>query len=118
MSHASTESAMIAWTIYITFAAAILLLAFPGGAARWIALAATVADCAISLVAFFTPVSDPAHYTTLIRVPWIPTLGMNYHLAVDGISLTMILVTSLTAVSAVLFSWAVQQRRNEFFFWL
>jgi NADH-quinone oxidoreductase subunit M len=69
-------------------------------------------------VAFFRPVADPAHYTTLVRVPWIPTLGMNYHLAVDGISLTMVLVTSLTAVSAVLFSWSVQERRHEFFFWL
>jgi NADH-quinone oxidoreductase subunit M len=29
-----------------------------------------------------------------------------------------VLVTSLTAVSAVLFSWQVLQRRREFFFWL
>ena len=43
---------------------------------------------------------------------------MNYHLAADGISLTMCLVTGLTAVSAVLFSWDVKQRPNEFFFWL
>jgi NADH-quinone oxidoreductase subunit M len=45
-------------------------------------------------------------------------LGMNYHLAVDGISLTLALVTGLTAVSAVLFSWEVNHRPNEFFFWL
>ena len=43
---------------------------------------------------------------------------MNYHLAVDGISLTLALVTGLTAVSAVLFSWDVEDRPNEFFFWL
>ena len=43
---------------------------------------------------------------------------MNYHLAVDGISLTLALVTGLTAVSAVLFSWDVEARPNEFFFWL
>src|SRR5438045_1344989 len=43
---------------------------------------------------------------------------MNYHLAVDGISLPMALVTGLTAVSAVLFSWNVERRPNEFFFWL
>src|SRR3954470_21363556 len=109
---------MIAWTIYITFAAAILVIAAPARFARWIALSATAADLIVSLLAFFKPASDPAHYTTLIRVPWIPTLGMNYHLAVDGISLTMAIVTGLTAVSAVLFSWEVQERRNEFFFWL
>ena len=43
---------------------------------------------------------------------------MEYHLAADGISLTLALVTGLTAVSAVLFSWDVEQRPNEFFFWL
>jgi NADH-quinone oxidoreductase subunit M len=43
---------------------------------------------------------------------------MEYHLAADGISLTMALVTGLTAVSAVLFSWDVEHRPNEFFFWL
>src|ERR1700726_4848069 len=44
-------------------------------------------------------------------------LGFEYHLAADGISLTMCLVTGLTAVSAVLFSWDVEERPNEFFFW-
>src|SRR6202030_1613780 len=41
-----------------------------------------------------------------------------YHLALDGISLTLVLVTGLTALSAVLFSWDVEYRQNEFFFWL
>src|SRR5437016_6984487 len=45
-------------------------------------------------------------------------LGMEYHLAVDGISLTMALVTGLVALTAVLFSWDVEHRQNEFFFWL
>ncbi len=43
---------------------------------------------------------------------------MNYHLAADGVSLTMTLVTGLTALAAVLFSWKVETRPNEFFFWL
>jgi NADH-quinone oxidoreductase subunit M len=30
----------------------------------------------------------------------------------------MILVTGLTALAAVLFSWKVETRPNEFFFWL
>src|SRR5437870_5160310 len=43
---------------------------------------------------------------------------LNYHLAIDGISLTMVLVTGISAVSTVLFSWDVEHRQNEFFFWL
>jgi NADH-quinone oxidoreductase subunit M len=110
---------MIAWTIYVTLSGAIVLLFLPGIFARWIALGTTTASFTISLAAFFqTPIVDLAHFTTIVRVPWVPPLGMNYHLAVDGISLTMVLVTGIAAVSTVLFSWDVDHRQNEFFFWL
>jgi NADH-quinone oxidoreductase subunit M len=108
---------MIAWTIYITFAGAVLLLFMPRALSRWIALATSAGGFAVSLAAFFNAV-DVGTFKTIVRVPWVPTLGMEYHLAVDGISLTLALVTSLTAVSAVLFSWDVDHRQNEFFFWL
>ena len=110
---------MIASTIYITFAGAVMLLFMPRVLARWIALVTTVADFVLSLIAFFqTPIVDLAHFNTIVRVPWVPSLGMNYHLAVDGISLTMVLVTGIVAVSTVLFSWDADHRQNEFFFWL
>src|SRR5213080_3612361 len=109
---------MIAWTIYITFAGAVMVLLFPRAFSRWIALLTTTAPFAISLATFFCHDLDLAHFTTIVRAPWVPALGMNYHLAVDGISLTLVLVTSITAVSSVLFSWDVTERPNEFFFWL
>jgi NADH-quinone oxidoreductase subunit M len=109
---------MIAWTIYITFAGAVVILLLPRIFARWIALIATLAGFAVSLETFFRPDVDLAHFTTIVRVPWVPALGMNYHLALDGISLVLVLVTGIAAVSAVLFSWDVVDRAKEFFFWL
>jgi NADH-quinone oxidoreductase subunit M len=109
---------MIAWTIYITFAGAIAALLLPRTFSRWLALLTTGAGLAISLSAFFCRDLDLAHFTTIVHVPWVPALGMNYQLAVDGISLTLVLVTSITAVGSVLFSWDVAERPNEFFFWL
>src|SRR5437867_755154 len=110
---------MIAWTIYITFGGALLLLFLPRVFARWLALLTTIAGLALGLAAFIRmPVADLAHFTTIVRVPWISVLGMEYHLALDGVSLTMILVTGISAVSTVLFSWDVEHRQNEFFFWL
>jgi len=108
---------MIAWTIYVTFAGALLLLCLPRSCARWIALATAVAGFGICVAAFLSPI-EIRTFATIVRIPWVPTLGMEYHLAADGISLTMALVTGLTAVSAVLFSWDVEHRPNEFFFWL
>lgn len=109
---------MIAWTIYLTFAGALIVLMLPRSCARWIALLAAVAAFVVGLATFFQPRADLAHFTTVIRVPWIPALGMNYHLALDGISLTLVLVTGLAAISAILFSWDVRERAKEFFFWL
>jgi NADH-quinone oxidoreductase subunit M len=110
---------MIAWTIYITFAGAALLLFLPRVCARWIALLATVAGLGLDAITFVrTPIAELTQFTTIVRVPWVPALGMNYHLAIDGITLTMLLVTGVSAVSTVLFSWDVEHRQNEFFFWL
>src|SRR5438128_1240743 len=109
---------MIAWTIYVTFAGAIVLLVLPRGFARWLALVTAVAGFAIGVATFCQHDVDLAHFRTVVRVPWVPALGMNYHLALDGISLTLALVTGIVAISAVLFSWDVIDRANEFFFWL
>jgi NADH-quinone oxidoreductase subunit M len=110
---------MIAWTIYLTLAGAVVLLLASAVFARWIALLTTVAGLALGVAALVrTPIAELADFTTIVRVPWVAALGMNYHLAIDGISLTMILVTGISAVSTVLFSWDVERRQNEFFFWL
>jgi NADH-quinone oxidoreductase subunit M len=110
---------MIAWTIYITFAGAVLLLILPRIFARWIALATTAAGLFTSVIAFFQmSIVDLSTFKTIVAAPWVPMLGMNYHLAVDGISLAMTLVTGLVAAASVLFSWDVEHRPGEFFFWL
>ena len=108
---------MIAWTIYLTFAGALLALLLPRVWARWVALVTAAAGCAISATALFSS-ANMGTFTTLVRIPWVPSLGMEFHLAADGISLTLALVTAITAVSAILFSWDIEHRPNEFFFWL
>jgi NADH-quinone oxidoreductase subunit M len=109
---------MIAWTIYLTFFGAIAALISPRVLAHWIALATTVGGLTVSIASFFCDDFDLQSFQTIVRVPWVPALGMEFHLALDGISLTLILVTAITAISAVLFSWDVEDRPNEFFFWL
>jgi len=52
---------------------------------------------------------------TVTRVPWIPSLGIEYHLAADGISLALILLTGIVAVTGILFSWNIDHRTKEFF---
>ena len=106
---------MLAWTIYISFAAAALLMLLPGskGSSRVIALAAASLSLVIGLVSF--ALNPGGEMRTVIQVPWIPSLGISYHLAADGISLVLVVLTGLAAVAGILFSWNVEKRPNEFF---
>lgn len=48
-------------------------------------------------------------------LPWLPNLGINYYLGVDGISIPMVLLTNLIGFSAVYSSWHIDDRTKEFF---
>ena len=81
---------LLPWTIYLTFAGALLALvagARSATAARIVALFTALAGFAVALLAAadFTPA---ASLQTLVNIPWISELGIHYHLAADGISLT------------------------------
>jgi len=48
------------------------------------------------------------------RIVWIESLGISYHVGVDGISAPMVLLTGMVAVAGVLISWNIQDRLREF----
>ncbi|MFM1769683.1 MAG: dehydrogenase subunit [Verrucomicrobiota bacterium] len=108
---------MIAWTVYLSFlGVAWLLLLKPEDArsARVVALLTAVAGLVVALAGAFR--FDPAGgLQEVVRVPWIPTLRIQYHLAMDGLSVVLVLLTGLAAVTGVLFSWNIQHRAREFF---
>ena len=49
---------------------------------------------------------------------WFPSLGINFHVGVDGISIAMILLTALVVVAGVLVSFKMESMNKEFFFLL
>lgn len=46
---------------------------------------------------------------------WFPTLGINFHIGVDGISIAMILLTASVVFAGVLVSWKEERMSKEFF---
>jgi NADH-quinone oxidoreductase subunit M len=46
-----------------------------------------------------------------VNLPWIQTLGANFHVGIDGISLLLVMLTTLVGPLAVLSSWEVIQMR-------
>jgi NADH-quinone oxidoreductase subunit M len=49
-----------------------------------------------------------------VNIPWIPALGINFHLGVDGISAPMVFLTGLAALGGVMVSWRIDYRTREF----
>jgi len=50
------------------------------------------------------------------NVSWVPTIGANYHVGIDGISLLLVMLTTLLGPLAVLSSWsAIENRVKEYY---
>src|SRR6266516_5427488 len=106
---------MLAWTIYISFFGVVLLTLLPrdnARAARIVALLTALGGLAIALAG---TLNRGAGMNTFCDADWVPSLGIHYHLAADGISLTLLLLTGVAAVTGVLFSWNIEHRAKEFF---
>ena len=107
---------MLAWTIYLSFFGVLVLMLLPKGnarAARTVAMLSALAGLAVALAGFVQ--FKAGEILTVAKLPWVPSLGIEYHLAADGISLTMLLLTGLAAVTGILFSWNIEHRAKEFF---
>lgn len=85
---------------------------------RYISLGALAVD--LSLLAWLG-VSPPGETLLApgrvleIDLPWIPRLGIHFHLALDGLSLLLVVLTALLGIVAVAVSWRSVRRHVGFF---
>ena len=89
-------------------------------AARWIALLATIADFIIGLVLWLRDDRRlsllPNHnWIEQLDWNWIPRFGIHFHLAMDGLSLLLLMLTFFLGIVSVLVSWNEIQERVGFF---
>jgi NADH-quinone oxidoreductase subunit M len=49
------------------------------------------------------------------NLPWLPALGVRYHLGVDGIGMALLLLNGLVGLAAVIASWDIRERARTFF---
>ena len=56
-------------------------------------------------------------YQFVENYDWIPSLGISYHLGVDGLSLPLVFLTTLLFICAVSISMSIKTRVAEYFFW-
>jgi NADH-quinone oxidoreductase subunit M len=107
---------MLAWTIYLSFAGALIEALLPKGkpgVARWLALFVAVLGLLDAAGGFIHGIGQGR--IIIVDALWVPSMGIHYLLAADGISRVLVLLTGLAAVAGILFSWNIENRTNEFF---
>lgn len=87
--------------------------------ARWISLLAISFNFIMAVFLwtqhdYLVGLSNSQWLTTFL-LPWIPEFGISFNLALDGLSLLMLLLTFLLGIFAVLISWKEIQYRIGFF---
>lgn len=99
------------------FAGALLLL-LPRRSDRFLkffTLTTLWMDFAVSLLLLRTPMEVGWHYQYI--APWLPRFGIRYHVAVDGISYWMVLLTTFTTPVAALVAFgSIRERIKDFCF--
>ena len=93
--------------VFLPAAGAALLLLFPESgakAARWFALVVSVAELAVSVPLWTRFDVSATGFQFTEKADWIPSIGISYALGIDGISLVLILLTTLLTPVSLLFS--------------
>jgi NADH-quinone oxidoreductase subunit M len=106
---------MLAWTIYITLAGVVWQMLLPKGNARAARGAALITALAALGIALCGAAQFSGGFDLIAATPWIRSLGIDYRLGADGISVVMVLLTSAASLAGILFSWDIEHRAKEFF---
>ena len=84
-------------------------------AVRLIALTTTSVSTVLSIWIYVAYEREAAGFQFYEKLSLVPPLGISYELGVDGMSLLMVLLTSIIIFAGVFASWTVQTRSQEFY---
>ena len=82
---------------------------------RRIAVIATTISLLGAVYATLTYHTAIGGYQHEVSIPWIRSLGIGFHLGVDGISVVLVLLHALCAFTGVLISYAIKERVKEYY---
>ncbi len=105
---------------FLPAAGALVILALPKERERAIQAAALISSglslilCGALYVLFNRGTSDMQFVE---RIPWIPSLGAQYFLGVDGLSVPLVILTALMSFVSLIASLNIKVRIKEYFFW-
>jgi NAD(P)H-quinone oxidoreductase subunit 4 len=106
--------------ILFPIAASLLLPIIPdkdGKTVRWYSLIVGLIDFVLIVCAFYTSYDFANPDLQLVEsYPWVPQLGLNWSLGVDGLSMPLVLLTGFITTLAILAAWPVTLKPKLFYF--
>ena len=97
---------------------ALLILLVPQQQTRWVQrIAVTATSCSLLGALWIARHYDQASggYQFEVFVPWVRTLGIGFHLGIDGMSACLVLLHAICAFSGVLISYSIKERIKEYY---
>ncbi len=101
--------------IFFPLVAALMLMLVKGEQVKKIALAASVVEFAISVFAAFQ-FQKNADTQFEFNIAWIKSLGINFHVGMDGISLLLVLLTTFLVPIIILTSFKNNYKNTSAFY--
>jgi len=82
---------------------------------KWLVMGVTLIEFIISLPLFISFETGNAGMQFVTKIPWIESLGISYHVGIDGISLLLVMLTTFIFPITVLSAWnAIEKGMREF----
>jgi NADH-quinone oxidoreductase subunit M len=95
--------------VFLPVIGAVVLFAVPKAqetAQKWVALIFTVVTMVLSfVVAANFDTASAADFQFGTTLSWIPAIGSNYHIGIDGISLPLLILSTVITVLSIIYSW-------------
>lgn len=116
------DTPQIPWLTAIIVLPLIAALAIPfipdkeGKTVRWYALTVGLADFALTIYAFWYNYHlGSTEFQLTETYAWIPQLGLNWSLGIDGLSMPLIVLSGLISTLALLAAWKIERKPKLFY---
>jgi NADH-quinone oxidoreductase subunit M len=107
------DAHLLSLILFVPALAAVVILFLPAGENklfRWFAFGASLIPLVLSLIVWFRfDANQPGFQFEEVYI-WYQAIGSSLHLGVDGLSLTMVLLTTLLTPLAILASFSINDR--------
>ena len=112
------ESYILTLMIFFPLAGMVTIFCLPRQAAdlvKWTALAFTLPAFFLGIWLYQSFDTTTADLQFVVNVPWIKSFNIRYFVGVDGISISMVLLTAILCPICILASWNIERAQKGYF---